>query len=247
IPVPKVRKYITWKSDMWVFMEYVPGRALEEAWSSLNIVTKLWIAWKLRDYIHQLRRVPLPEPRVPGPIDGSGEQRRCLGYYFTELDAGPFASYAKLAAWYDRRAHIAVRLDHQTSQARGQPPSLSSDALVFDNSAPLVLTHGDITLRNLILGDDGRLWLIDWGFAGVYPRWMEYATMAAYRNASAPRLWQWLVPLAAGWYRSQLSYLQDLSGVLMLYEFEQLFRPLRHRLGRAYAYLNLCASVRICA
>ena len=42
----------------------------------------------------------------------------------------------------------------------------------FDNSAPLVLTHGDRNLRN-IMGDDDRLWLVDWGWSGFYPPWFE--------------------------------------------------------------------------
>ena len=218
IPVPRVRKYVTWDSDVWVFMEYVGGRNLEEAWPSLSFFTKLWVMWKLRDCIHQLRQIPLAEPRTPGPIDGSGEPQRCIGYYFTELSVGPFASYADLAAWYDKRAQIAVRLNHLASEASGKAPCLSLRKLIFDNSGPLVLTHGDITPRNVILGDDGRLWLIDWGFSGVYPLWLEYACMAAYRNASAPRLWRWFVPLVTGWYPSQLSYLQALGEALMLYD-----------------------------
>ena len=218
IPVPRVRKYVTWNSDVWVFMEYIGGRNLEEAWPSLSVFKKLWIIWKLRDYVHQLRRIPLAEPRTPGPVDGSGKPQRCIGYYFTELSAGPFASYAELTAWYDKRAEIAVRLNHLACEASGKAPSLSLKNLVFDDSAPLVLTHGDITPRNVILGDDGRLWLVDWGFSGVYPSWLEYACMAAYRNASAPRLWRWSVPLVTGWYPSQLSYLQALGEALMLYD-----------------------------
>lgn len=90
IPVPKVRKYVTCNHNVWVFMEHVGGRNLEDAWPSLSIFTKLWIIWKLRSYIHQLRQIPLAEPRIPGPIDGSEKPQRCIGYYFTELSVGPF-------------------------------------------------------------------------------------------------------------------------------------------------------------
>lgn len=47
----------------------------------------------------------------------------------------------------------------------------------FDDSAPLVFTHQDINMRNLIVGDDGCLWLIDFGWAGWYPLWFEYVVM----------------------------------------------------------------------
>ena len=47
----------------------------------------------------------------------------------------------------------------------------------FDDSAPLVFTHQDLNPRNIIVGEDGRLWLIDWAWAGYYPPWFEYVTM----------------------------------------------------------------------
>jgi hypothetical protein len=31
-----------------------------------------------------------------------------------------------------------------------------------DNSEPLVLTLQDLNLRNVIEGEDGRLWMVDW-------------------------------------------------------------------------------------
>ncbi len=39
------------------------------------------------------------------------------------------------------------------------------------------LLHVDLALRNLIVGDDGQLWLIDFMTAGFYPRWFEYVNM----------------------------------------------------------------------
>jgi thiamine kinase-like enzyme len=48
---------------------------------------------------------------------------------------------------------------------------------LFDNSEPLVLTHQDLNLRNLIVGEDGHLWIIDWGWAGYHPWWFEYVAM----------------------------------------------------------------------
>ena len=53
----------------------------------------------------------------------------------------------------------------------------SSDVGNFDDSAPLVLTHQDLNMRNLIVGDDGRLWVIDWAWSGFYPRWFEFVAM----------------------------------------------------------------------
>jgi thiamine kinase-like enzyme len=45
------------------------------------------------------------------------------------------------------------------------------------NSEPLVLTDQDPNLRNVIVGEDGRLWVVDWSWAGYYLPRFEYAAM----------------------------------------------------------------------
>jgi thiamine kinase-like enzyme len=45
---------------------------------------------------------------------------------------------------------------------------------LFDNSQPLVLTHQDLNLRNAIVGEGGRFWVVDWGWAGYHPPWLGY-------------------------------------------------------------------------
>ena len=32
----------------------------------------------------------------------------------------------------------------------------------FDDSLPLVLTYGDISVHNVKLGTDGKVWLLEW-------------------------------------------------------------------------------------
>ena len=57
----------------------------------------------------------------------------------------------------------------------------------FDDSLSLVLTHGDINVHNVKLGTDGKVWLLDWGLAGMYPQWFEYASIMAYDGKDPPR------------------------------------------------------------
>jgi thiamine kinase-like enzyme len=55
--------------------------------------------------------------------------------------------------------------------------------MTFDDSQPMVLTHGDLSLHNIIMGNDGKMWLVDWEFSGFYLPWFEYiATMSAAEN-----------------------------------------------------------------
>ncbi|KAI0628542.1 hypothetical protein C8Q77DRAFT_1146496 [Trametes polyzona] len=50
-------------------------------------------------------------------------------------------------------------------------------AFIFDAEMPLVLTYLDLHPRNIILGDDGKVWIVDGEAAGYYPHWFEYATL----------------------------------------------------------------------
>ena len=60
-------------------------------------------------------------------------------------------------------------------------------AEVFESLRPLgsetALNHGDLALRNTIVGIDGRVTLFDWGMAGVRPSpYSEFATMRTWYN-----------------------------------------------------------------
>ncbi len=50
---------------------------------------------------------------------------------------------------------------------------------VIHDSLPHAFVHGDITQQNLILADNGEIFLIDFGVANYYPRIQELALMVA--------------------------------------------------------------------
>ncbi|KAH9911868.1 uncharacterized protein B0H18DRAFT_1057612 [Fomitopsis serialis] len=65
-------------------------------------------------------------------------------------------------------------------------------------------------MRNIIVGDDGRLWLVDWAWAGFYPPWFEYLAMKV-QTAHEERLmnrkepfWTLMVPfICRPYYREE--------------------------------------------
>ena len=67
-----------------------------------------------------------------------------------------------------------------------------------------ILSHSSsLHLANLILGDDGQLWVIDWGCPGWYPAWFEAASMALIskmRPEDHPHSWSSWIPFMAGSY-----------------------------------------------
>ncbi|KAM5463182.1 hypothetical protein MauCBS54593_007592 [Microsporum audouinii] len=70
---------------------------------------------------------------------------------------GPFRDITAMEAWFNRKLEIC--------QSFKQAP----DTVLLFSFNKLVLTHQDIAPRNLILDPKGKVWLIDWGDAGIYP------------------------------------------------------------------------------
>ncbi|KAI9370823.1 phosphotransferase family protein [Aspergillus egyptiacus] len=75
----------------------------------------------------------------------------CRGLFFTDYSAGPFTDTAEMEAWFNHKLDICKSF---------------------------VLTHHDISPRNLILDQDGQVWLIDWAYSGAYPPVFESKALA---------------------------------------------------------------------
>jgi thiamine kinase-like enzyme len=118
---------------------------------------------------------------------------------FFSKPCGPFPDYPSLSAFYNRKLEIAEGANNPDGRCntihRARPLSEP-----FDDSRPLVFTHGDLSMRNIIYGKDGRIWLVDLGMSGFYPRWFEYIAMvyaAEDTNNMAPDSWNRLIPFIA--------------------------------------------------
>ncbi|TBU34044.1 kinase-like domain-containing protein [Dichomitus squalens] len=193
IPVPRVRRVIRYDSDEYsVFiMDRIPGRQLAQVWPSLSILGKLRVAFTLRSYIQQVRAIRHPRP-----------------------PRGPFSSYADLSAFWNAKYNAARAF----ALRRAGAASTAMPSEPFDDTRPLVLTHCDLNMRNILAGDDGRLWLIDWGWSGFYPEWFEYVT-ARERSELVPsakpdRVWGALMPFICGPYFRQWRWFWSMAWIL---------------------------------
>ncbi|KAI0720730.1 kinase-like domain-containing protein, partial [Cerioporus squamosus] len=200
IPVPEVYQIFVRGTRSYLVMDYVQGEPLDRCWDDLSNWEKVKVSVTLRNYVVQMRRIRTPQidKQIPGPIiDDLSCPRRCETPALGEDRAGPFPSYAHLRDWMNGRLHVS----QQMQRFRYTEPT-------FDNSEPLVFTHSDLFLRNIILGDDGRIWLIDFGCAGIYPRWFEgYSMKERTLIYAQPKLWTWTRKFAAGQYNEQERYL----------------------------------------
>ncbi|KDQ19479.1 hypothetical protein BOTBODRAFT_153390 [Botryobasidium botryosum FD-172 SS1] len=196
IPTPHIRRKIPGRrEDVLIMMEYIEGKQLSECWPSLPFLSKLRVAFTLRRYVRQLRQIRTPYSSVPGPPGDTPQD--CIGpAYFGMRPMGPFPDYASLSHFFN-------------DLARRTKPSVREP---FDDSRPLVLTHNDLSMRNVLIGVDGRVWIIDWGWAGFYPEWFEYmSTQFAAENDDAPDSWCRFIPFIADPYFAQEGWMHSIG------------------------------------
>lgn len=209
-----------------ILRRYIPGRTLAQCWSTLGFWMQFRIALTMRFYIRQLRSLT---SSVPGPL--GVKPQKCWGHHFIEGGEGPFSTYAELSEYYAARLESTRR----RAEAMKKPPP---DLTPFDNSTPLVMTHHgiffnhpsvsydlcylDLNERNIILGDDNQLWIIDWQHAGYYPEWFEYSALMIwfgqyFPDEGRPDLRRF-VNLMAGRYEKpgQRPFYQTIYPILML-------------------------------
>ena len=213
IPVPRVRRVVKRRWSFWIVMDYIPGPTLAHVWPTLSMWRKIHVAFTLRRYVRQLRHLKASATTPPGPLS-TQKARRCESPIFGPVcsDRGPFATYSELSNFFNERLHMAM--DYK-KLPRDDP--LRDD--LFDNSEPLVLTHQDLNPRNVIVGEDGRLWIIDWAWAGYYPEWFEYVAMwrqNEYERISGTNdeFWKALIPFICGPYFRQERWLWRMSSAL---------------------------------
>ncbi|KAJ3984162.1 hypothetical protein F5890DRAFT_1518963 [Lentinula detonsa] len=210
IPVPRVRRVIKREWDYLIVSDYIKGPLLADVWCTYSIWKKVCVAFTLRCYVRQLRQLKASPTTPPGPIGADGP-RQCESPIFGQIQSrrGPFSSYAELTSFFNERAKMGY-------DGKELPEDHPSRKQRFDDSEALVFTHQDINPRNIIAGEDGRLWMIDWGWAGYYPPWFEYVAMQRQLQneevmGSHHKYWDLLIPFVCGPYSEQEKWLDFMS------------------------------------
>ncbi|KAJ3515534.1 hypothetical protein NLJ89_g1700 [Agrocybe chaxingu] len=197
IPIPQPR-YPHLKQ--WFITEFVEGRMLLDCWNSLSMFKKFRVACTLRIYISQVHRLTRSTP-------GSTVEGRPI--YGNVYDCAqrmlyrPLESSKKFHEWvHDIMTegwllHCRRHADQMREKGAFDPASLPpKPPSPDDGDSPLVFIHGDLSPSNIILSDNGVLWLIDWADAGFYPAWME--AVAAWQYGGHSRSWRHLLWFVVG-------------------------------------------------
>ncbi|KAI1506703.1 kinase-like domain-containing protein [Biscogniauxia marginata] len=156
-----------------IMMSHIPGRPLSEVWPELNITEKHRMAQRLRDVLRAIRAVPQP-PKEAGQImscDG-GPIRLFVPMTIGSIQGGPFNDEGALNNWLVsrlKRAPLAMRTAFEET--------------LNTKTHSIVFTHGDLNLSNIIVNDEDKsLVVLDWGYAGWLPEWVEYARFLTFNH-----------------------------------------------------------------
>lgn len=187
--------------ETYLEMEYVDGLDLEEVWPTASWWRRFKILWTLRRYVRQLRNIKVFQPDVPGPIHPDGVPMACLPPDFSEDGAGPFKSYKELAFFFDTMRTIT--LVHIFPRVKDPTPFP-----LFDMTSPLVLTHADLHVRNVRIGADDTVWLLDWTNAGMFPLYYEYSLI---RRGPGVLSSPWIAWFIAGRYVRQHQFFMNIK------------------------------------
>jgi aminoglycoside phosphotransferase (APT) family kinase protein len=175
IRVPKVHRVFSSRlngddHDTWfIVMDYVPGFTVEDNWKVLSETTRDDVTSQVAGMIEQMQSISLNH-MPPGPIGGGAPFQ---GPWFSDtcgIGPGPFDTLQEMEDWLNQKLDTRLRL-------RRPDVSAVTPRFEFTKDTRMVFTHQDIAPRNLILDPSGRLWLIDWAYAGVYPEGFEQAAI----------------------------------------------------------------------
>ncbi|KAI1312840.1 kinase-like domain-containing protein [Xylaria venustula] len=172
VPVPEVFGWRVYDGCTFLYMSIVVGKTLREAWPLLTKDDKSAIATELGHIVKALRRVS-PDPSGPfiGSVSRGPVQDRFFHFGYVE---GPFLTIKSFQDW-------------MFAAATRQQVRPGDDVLVLDDmyrdwlpdTGHIYLTHGDLTLGNIIVSPDAHgayhiAGIIDWEQAGWYPEYWEY-------------------------------------------------------------------------
>ncbi|KAL5319977.1 hypothetical protein ACEPPN_013036 [Leptodophora sp. 'Broadleaf-Isolate-01'] len=140
-----------------ILMDYVQGQAREDVWGELSSKAQVHIQTQIYEYICQLRNLHFEIPA------------RSVEVYAKDFfSLRTTRAHSSLLMSWKRSINDRLAVCHMFRRATHMPPGAFSGTF-----KELVMCHLDVNPRNIILGDGGKVWLIDWGLAGAYPPWFE--------------------------------------------------------------------------
>ncbi|MCJ1259908.1 hypothetical protein MMC24_007747 [Lignoscripta atroalba] len=164
IRVPCFKRTVKYKANAYCIMERIKGTTLEEAWAGLSWFSTIRLALQLRRFIKLLRS-------VTSPTAGSLATGECRSFWLEDRYGLPARSSPEAVTSFIRFWVGFVNI-RKAMKAAAEGPE-HPKGRVPPTAKTFVFTHHDLAPRNILLDPSGKLWLLDWDYAGFYPSYFE--------------------------------------------------------------------------
>jgi serine/threonine protein kinase len=166
ILTPRVHRLVQFTTeeanDNLIIMDRVHGLTLEQLWPTLSLWNTFRLAWQLRRYLRCMGS-------VTAQTTGGLHTGLCNSPWFMDIN-GPTA-HASPSTLCDYMNWWLLKCAPLYLHPRPD--------LVIEPCTVHTFVHQDLAPRNMIVDGNGKLWIVDWGHAGFYPPYMEYAGLEA--------------------------------------------------------------------
>lgn len=156
IPVPRAWLTFTWGTLTRIIMDRVPGTTLEAVWYDSSPEQREAYVEQLADVIRQMRSLQSPYGKRICSAAGGDLMDHRLGFF---TNKGPFADEDEF---------------NEATLWDVPEPRPSREELCHHIHHPIVFTHGDFAMRNIMVADGKISGVIDWEGAGWFPAHWEY-------------------------------------------------------------------------
>jgi aminoglycoside phosphotransferase len=167
IPVPRAHGMVALGPFSVIFMSYVPGMTLAQAWSALSQTEKSSIQQQLEDIFSRLRSLQ-PDNQNIGGVHGEGAKESRINEIALFKDIRTPQQFSDLQ--FSARHHGSnAYVDFLRSFLQNEDPSMLRS----------VFTHGDLRTANIMVKQDPHVdrhtitGIIDWEDSGFYPAYYE--------------------------------------------------------------------------
>ena len=137
-------------------MKHVEGRVLSDVWPTLYNSEKIKIVQQLREILEKMQQ---HQRNFIGGIHGTP----AVDIRMVRREGGPFSTEEQFNQFLRSGMILAAPKIYR---------SMLEGAMKKDHD--IVLTHGDISPRNIIVNDNQIVAILDWESAGWYPEYWEY-------------------------------------------------------------------------
>ncbi|PWY94567.1 hypothetical protein BO94DRAFT_563174 [Aspergillus sclerotioniger CBS 115572] len=139
-----------------IYMDYIPGRPLNEAWTTMTETQKRSVADDLHNYVNQLRTL------VGNYIGAAHRGLAVIGQHVFH-EGGPFDQESQFNDFLLSKIISKVPDTFRYHATR-----------TLKDNHEIVFTHSDLAPRDILVRDGRVTGILDWEHTGWYPEYWEY-------------------------------------------------------------------------